>query len=620
VISESVFQVFNNFSHANSTDLRSFWKHSLSAAVIARAIAEKMGYPHSEEAYLAGLLHDVGRLALLATAPKEYAGSFRAMDDDALCASEQQMLNITHQEAGAWLIKRWNLDSFLSDSVLYHHESAARLENAHPLIRIVLLAHLMSDHGEDDPAVMAAGALCGIHAADLSTIRIGAISQVKQAADSLGIDLEEVSDAIDYPVGTPSSSQEPVHQQLSDEVRNLVLTAEAGRSFSRQSGEAGLIEAIARSARLLFDFDDVAILLMDGTGQKLVGIPLGDHKQRLKEFSIVLSGGGLVVESALQRRLAYISSIGNPLGVAEEQLLRVIGSESLVCLPLANAKRCQGILIGGVASFHVAALRLRERFMSSFGEQAAASLEAAFADRSEVSRRAASVADEFKQAARKAVHEANNPLSIIKNYLGVLDAKLERQQPIQGELSILNDEIDRVARIIKDFPELKPSTRDGHTEVNRVVRDVVRLFRDTEYVPAAVKIFGQTQDQPTEIEVHADTLKQILINLVKNAIEAMPSGGEIKIMNCGQVNRDGRLYIELRIADSGPGIPAEVLEKIFTPLMSTKGGEHQGLGLNIVHGLVKKSDGLISCRSSNMGAAFEILFPARRQTESELKS
>ncbi len=615
VISESVFQVFNNFSHANSTDLRAFWKHSLSAAVIARAIAEKMGYAHSEEAYLAGLLHDVGRLALLATAPKEYGRCFQAADDDTLCASEQQSFNITHQEAGAWLIMRWNLDSFLSDSVLYHHEPAARLESAHPLIRIVLLAHLLSDHAQDDPALIAAGNLCGLGAADLASLLAGANVQLKQAADSLGIDLEYTDVPGDQPMCPPASPQDPVHLQLSEEVRNLLLTAEAGRSFSRQSGEASLIEAIARSARLLFDFADVAILLLDGRGQHLLGIPLGEHKQRLKEFSLRLSAGGLIVESVRQRRVAYCSSQGNPLGVGEEQLLRVLASESLVCVPLATSKRCQGILIGAVGNFQIAALRLRERFMSSFGEQAAVALEGAFAERSDVSRRAASVADEFKQAARQAVHETNNPLSIIKNYLGVLDAKLERQQPVHAELSILNDEIDRVARIIRDFPELKPATREGKTEVNRVVRDVVRLFRDTEYVPATLKIVGQTQEQPTEIDVHSDTLKQILINLVKNAIEALPSGGEIKILNNGQVNRNGRLYSELAVVDNGPGIPAEVLAKIFSPLMSAKGGEHQGLGLSIVHELVQKSDGLISCRSNHRGAAFEILFPLRIPTD-----
>ena len=67
VISESVFQTFNSFPHSGSTDLRAFWKSSLSAAVMARALAKAMAYPHAEEAYLAGLLHNVGRLALLAS-------------------------------------------------------------------------------------------------------------------------------------------------------------------------------------------------------------------------------------------------------------------------------------------------------------------------------------------------------------------------------------------------------------------------------------------------------------------------------------------------------------------------------------------------------------------------
>lgn len=132
-----------------------------------------MKYPHLEEAYLAGLMHDVGRLVLLATAPREYALVFLAKDDDILCEIEERTLKITHQEAGAWLIERWNLDSFLSDSVLYHHESASRLGNTHPLIRITLLAHLLSDNGVEEQTVKAAASLCGIDSADLIRIADG---------------------------------------------------------------------------------------------------------------------------------------------------------------------------------------------------------------------------------------------------------------------------------------------------------------------------------------------------------------------------------------------------------------------------------------------------------------
>jgi len=134
VISESVFQTFNGFPHSSSSDLRSFWKHSLTTAVMAREIAKKMGYPRADEAYLAGLLHDVGRLALLAAAPNEYGVNFLAQENENLCAVEQRTLQISHSDAGAWLIERWNLDSFLADSILYHYEPPARLVTAHGVV------------------------------------------------------------------------------------------------------------------------------------------------------------------------------------------------------------------------------------------------------------------------------------------------------------------------------------------------------------------------------------------------------------------------------------------------------------------------------------------------------
>jgi len=156
--------------------------------------------------------------------------------------------------------------------------------------------------------------------------------------------------------------------------------------------------------------------------------------------------------------------------------------------------------------------------------------------------------------------------------------------------------------------------REGGSEVNRVVRDVVRLFRNAGFAPDAVRIVAQTQDTPCEIEGASDTLKQILVNLVKNAVEAMPAGGEIQIANTGHVNRDGRLYTELCVRDSGPGMPPEILANLFAPVRTTKGNGHQGLGLSIVYGLVKKSQGLIACRSSNTGTSFEILLPVRKRT------
>jgi HD-like signal output (HDOD) protein/signal transduction histidine kinase len=615
VISESVFQTFNNFPHSGSTDLRAFWKGSLTTAVIARDIARVLDYPHVEEAYLAGLLHNVGRLALLATAPKEYAYNFTARDDEELCAVEQRTLEITHAEAGAWLIERWNLDSFLADSVLYHHEPVPRLEAAHPLIRIVRLAHQLCYHAAAPEAAAEAAALCGIEEDKLDAFVKSAARQVARAAEHLGIDLAGADD-IPAPPAAPPAPIDPVQARLSEEVRNMVLVQEMGQSFARQQGEAGMLDAMTRSARILFDLETTVVLLESPTGHALQGAGGGEAQQRLAEFAVPLNKPGLLSDAANSRQLAFATRAGGAagLGIVEEQLFRIVGSEALVCLPLVAGQRCLGMIVGGVPAWQLPLLQKKQRFLQAFGTQAANALETALSERGHARRQVAHVAEEYREASRRVVHEVNNPLSIIKNYLSVLDAKLARREPVVSEMSILNEEIDRVGQLINGLADLQPSEAGSVTHVARVVEDVLRLFRATDFLPASVQVITRLQDGPQEIDGDADLLKQILVNLVKNAIEAQPDGGRIEIANRGLVNRERRLYVELVVSDAGPGLSQDVLANLFSAVKSSKEGKHHGLGLSIVHSLVKKLGGMISCRSGANGTSFELLLPARGST------
>src|SRR5437763_2423703 len=383
VISDSVFQTFNSFPNSGATDLRAFWKNSLTAAVLAREVARRIEYAQPEEAYLAGLLHNVGRLALLATAPKEYGFNFTARDDEDLCAVEQRTMQITHAEAGAWRIERWQLDSFLADSVLYHHEPSERLEMAHPLIRVVRVAHVLSSHSNDDALVDEARALCGLGPGEPEALLAAAARQVEKAAIHLGIDLDGADDLPALPAFAPPPPNDPVQQRLNEEVRNLVLVSEIGQIFSRQQGkggEGGLLESMTRSARILFDFENAVVLLENPTGQALVGAPIS-NQQRIAEFAVPLAKGGAVATSALERRLAFVRRDGRPLGLPEEQLLRILGAESMVCVPLVAGARCLGVLIGGIKGWQVPACQKRERFLQSFGAQAATARENAMSER-----------------------------------------------------------------------------------------------------------------------------------------------------------------------------------------------------------------------------------------------
>jgi signal transduction histidine kinase len=295
----------------------------------------------------------------------------------------------------------------------------------------------------------------------------------------------------------------------------------------------------------------------------------------------------------------------------DEQLLRAFGAQFLVCLPICSGPRCRGLLIAGIEAWRVPELKRQEKLLMAFASQAATAMETAAKVRNDMAQRIANIQEEHLKNSRQVVHEANNPLSIIKNYLGVLDDKLARQEPVSGELSILNDEIDRVGNIIKEFagvPVPAPAPV-SLIDINRVINDIVRLFRESRFLPPSVRIAARLPNEPCEIAGIADPLKQIFVNLIKNAVEALPQGGDIEIVSLGQVRYDGGDYFEIAVRDTGPGLPQEMLSKLFSPVRSTKVGENRGLGLSIVHGLVKKLNGQIECRSSRMGTSFEIRLP-----------
>jgi signal transduction histidine kinase len=107
-----------------------------------------------------------------------------------------------------------------------------------------------------------------------------------------------------------------------------------------------------------------------------------------------------------------------------------------------------------------------------------------------------------------------------------------------------------------------------------------------------------------------DSLKQILVNLWNNASDAMSAGGNFIISTHSDVNQDGRAYIEIRMSDTGPGLPPDVKQRLFLPLGQIRRPGHSGVGLSIVANLIEQLNGRIICRSdAGQGTHFSILLP-----------
>jgi signal transduction histidine kinase len=153
--------------------------------------------------------------------------------------------------------------------------------------------------------------------------------------------------------------------------------------------------------------------------------------------------------------------------------------------------------------------------------------------------------------------------------------------------------------------------------VNATITDILGLFRESLAQDSAIRLNQDLDAQIPAILSDRDRLKQALINLLKNAIEAMPDGGTIQVISrmlkapcrpAGDTEKAG--HIRISVCDDGPGIDETLKNDLFKVNVTSKAG-HDGLGLSIVHEAVTHLNGSIQCESTpGMGTCFHIELPA----------
>ncbi len=184
--------VFDRSGGERSLDLTGYWVHSLRVADLARAIAIQLGREDGEEAYLAGLLHDIGQLLLLGGMNGRY-GTLLAWsrDEAALLALERPELGTDHAAVGAWLIDQWRLPSFMADAVLFHHCQPTEIFAADTLSRIIWTAHVAVDAGlnEEKFEYRIIESMLGLTEGSLKVLVGQAFARVTQLTADMGVEV-----------------------------------------------------------------------------------------------------------------------------------------------------------------------------------------------------------------------------------------------------------------------------------------------------------------------------------------------------------------------------------------------------------------------------------------------
>ncbi len=221
-----------------------------------------------------------------------------------------------------------------------------------------------------------------------------------------------------------------------------------------------------------------------------------------------------------------------------------------------------------------------------------------------------------RERVRRAVHEVANPLTIMRNYINLLSDRIGSDSSVQRDLGIISEEIDRVARIVRGITaveEAPAATEVEQVSVNSIVSELVRMTLGTLLTPNKVSVQIDLNPEVPPMPLHKDPLKQVLFNLAKNAVEAMSQGGHLKFTT-RLADVGGLRQVEIEVADSGPGLPEHVHAHLFEPIVSSKAGDHAGLGLSISRSLVARMGGSMACESSSQGARFLIRLPIPRAT------
>jgi signal transduction histidine kinase len=214
------------------------------------------------------------------------------------------------------------------------------------------------------------------------------------------------------------------------------------------------------------------------------------------------------------------------------------------------------------------------------------------------------------------VHEINNPIQGLLTFSRLMEDILAKGQPAPEDLaefkeylSLMTPELERCGNIVSGLLSFSRETPQEYKciNLNDVLQSVIALT-DHKLELQGIKLTKRLCSEPLWVRGDASRLEQCLLNLVFNAMEAMPQGGELKIVS--DVDAAPK-KVQIEIHDTGAGIKAKHLNHIFDPFFSTKeAGRGTGLGLSIAYGIVKNHGGKIRAESQvGKGSIFLITFP-----------
>ena len=646
LLSAKVLEPLNNgVAYDRTAPRRELIRHSLAVACCAEQMAQAVLWPvDSQTAYTAGLLHDLGKLAVDEAMPKSFARIIEQAESDrcSCVAVEQRYLGVDHGTLGRRIATKWQLPDEIANAIWLHHSDIEMLSQVMPemhLARVIQAADSIarqSGIGQsgsyDTPASIEQMAeRLAVQPEQLEQIRGELAAKVEQKANLLGLDLPHAATAYYESLHTAAAQLAGDNSNLSGENRRLqtasshlkfltdflfninaaMLPIEAAEDFAvrwqrfYQTGrvclylirpdtsdtlDAVLVESLGRSRTLCLKAPDDRPSLPAAISEKFDIIEAqGQADWLFEQLDVPFD--------VSQARLLPVLANGRAVGVIVFEL-RYPADTELFRENFGTAASAAGCVLDMLSACAGGQL-LAEKFVQLLaGLKASQPKPTTPPPASETSTRPAvdSLLSALAELAGGAAHELNNPLSVISGRAQLLTER-ETDEAKRRMLIQIQDNTDQISAIIDDlivFAEPR-QPRPAPTDVKQMLAGAVDFAGQktgADYINAQIKVAGEVK----EALVDSAQMVSAIANIICNCLESYAEGtGPVQI-SAEPAGTGG--FVEIKVSDLGCGMDAETAQKATVPFFSGRAaGRKRGMGLAHARRLIELNNGSLKIES-----------------------
>jgi putative nucleotidyltransferase with HDIG domain len=674
ILSATIFDCFSEEFTARKQSLVNFWLHSVGVAATAENLARRLGFQVPEDAYVAGLLHDLGKLVCYLQAPDKFAEIWKEIKKQGSYSMhglqpldlERQILETDHVETGRLLGEKWGFPPHIAQVMWMHHQPVTEtiLPDPANLPKLIRFADVLCvTHNVGSSYLLPEGTYNHEHfhfalenlvlhhhltPADIEEIMDEVHGRVKEMGAILGLWDEKLYNQLvrtaNVSLGNLSMNLEKNNRELTEINKVLDVTCEMSRRLRPGSGLGTAAGIISEAAAKAFGAKRSLCLIRDEGEQLFVGKVFDSGSTQDLQLPLAQPGKGLrkknaeieaeAVELLSRARLDFAGGNG-PEGV-----IRIItGVRFLATFFLASNRSpllsdpLLGELVIDFAEASETPGESHELLLRNFEALALTAggaverllLESDLIRQSEAMAEATRKMEESQrqlfhshrlatvgQLAAGAAHEINNPLTIISLNLQLMDRLLAQgdTEALKERLGVVSDQEERIAKIIQDLMSFARPTQPKFASAS-AAGIVGRVL--------SVLVDRVSMQKVTVTNKLDENLPTIMVDplQIEQVFMNLFINASQAMPEGGEISIEGEpknSFLDIQVTDTGQGIDPKNLGKIFDPFFTTKKeGEGTGLGLAICNSIVEHNGGTMRVRSkAGRGTTFTISLPLDR--------